>query len=99
MLKLLHPGLHLKRWFGVLVVGLVVISLGIGYALTEVYRSAVAPDWVQTVTLQFLPLLVRAALFLTFGGLLCVWAMRGLYRALNDVVPAQGHQNQSLLDR
>jgi uncharacterized cofD-like protein len=99
MLKLLHPGLHLKRWFGVLVAGLVVISLGIGYALTELYRSAVVPDWVSIATLQFLPLLVRAALFLAFGGLLCLWAFRGLYRALNDAVPTAGHQSQSLLDR
>jgi len=33
MLKLLRPGLHVKRWFGVLLLGMVVISLGIGFAL------------------------------------------------------------------
>jgi uncharacterized cofD-like protein len=99
VLKLLHPGLHLKRWFGVLLVGLVVISLGIGYALTELYRSAVAPDWVAIATLQFLPLLVRAALFLALGGILCVLGFRGLYRALSDAVPTAGHPSQSLLER
>src|SRR6266508_902299 len=99
MLKLLYPGLHVKRWFGVLLAGLVVISLGIGYALTELYRTAVVPDWVSLATLQFLPLLVRAALFLVLGTLLCLLGFRGLYRALNDAVPTTGHQSQSLLDR
>jgi uncharacterized cofD-like protein len=99
MLKLLHPGLHLKRWLLVLVAGLVVFSLGIGYALTELYRSAAAPDWVTTATLQFLPLLVRSALFLALGSILCVLGLRGLYRSLAAAVPTTGNPNQSLLER
>ncbi|MDQ3810811.1 MAG: YvcK family protein [Chloroflexota bacterium] len=99
MRKLLRPGLHIKRWFAVLLVGLVITSLGVGYALTDAYRSAVAPAWVATATLQFLPLLVRAVLFLVVGGILCLLGLRGLYRALSDVVPSAGSQNQSLLER
>jgi uncharacterized cofD-like protein len=99
VLKLLYPGMRLKRWFGVLLVGLVIISLGIGYALTELYRSAVAPDWVTVATLQWLPLLVRAALFLALGGIVCLFGLRGLYRSLADAVPASGRQSQSLLER
>ena len=56
VLKLLRPGMYVKRWFLVLLVGMVVVSLGIGFALTEAYRSAVAPGWVGFITLQFLPL-------------------------------------------
>src|SRR6266511_825157 len=99
MLKLLHPGLHLKRWLLVLLAGMVLISLGLGPALTELYRSAVAPDSVTPATLQFWPLLVRAALFLALGAILCVLAVRGLYRALAAVVPTGSNANQSLLER
>jgi uncharacterized cofD-like protein len=99
VLKLLHPGLHLKRWFGVLLAGMVVISLGIGFAVTELYRTVTVPDWFTIITLQFLPLLVRAALFLILGGLLCWLGFRGLYRALSDAVPSAGHPSQSLIDR
>ena len=35
------PGLHVKRWLVLLMVGMVLISLGIGYALANVYRSGV----------------------------------------------------------
>src|SRR6266851_2262744 len=97
VLKLLRPGMYVKRWFLVLLAGMVVVSLGLGFALTEAYRSAVAPAWVGFVTLQFLPLLVRAALFLALGGALCAVGFVRLYRSLGDVLPPSS--NQSLLER
>ncbi len=96
MLKLLRPGLHVKRWFLVLLLGMVVVSLGIAFALTEAYRTASVPDWVSVATLQFLPLLVRASICLLLGGALCVFGVVGLYRSLADVLPAN---SQSLIDR
>src|SRR5262249_48182103 len=95
MRKLLRPGLHVKRWLGVLLVGMVVLSLGIGYAATELYRTVDVPGWVGIITLQFLPLIVRAILFLAVGTGLCVYGVFGLYRSLNAVLPS----NQSLLER
>jgi uncharacterized cofD-like protein len=95
MRKLLTPGMHVKRWFGVLLAGLVVLSLGVGYALTELYRSVDVPGWVGIATLQFVPLLLRATLFVLLGAALCGIAVLGLYRSLADVMPA----NQSLLER
>jgi uncharacterized cofD-like protein len=97
LLKLLRPGLQMKRWFLVLLGGMVLVSLGLGYLVTVVYRSAVAPEWVGLVTLQFLPLLVRAALFLIVGGGLCAIGIRRMYRSLADVLPP--YSNQSLLER
>ena len=97
MRKLLRPGLHLKRWFGVLLLGMVFVCLGIAYVLTEMYRSAALPEWVGVATLQFLPLLVRGGLFLLLGGALCGYGFLGLYRALAWVLPA--NSNQSLLER
>jgi uncharacterized cofD-like protein len=96
MLKLLRPGLNVKRWFLVLLLGMVVVSLGLGFGITGVYRIAVVPDWVTILTLQFLPLWVRAAICLVVGGALCVVGFTGLYRSLADVMPAS---SQSLIDR
>jgi uncharacterized cofD-like protein len=97
VLKLLRPGLFVKRWFLVLLAGMVLVSLGLGFALTELYRSAVAPGWVGVATLQFWPLLVRAGLFLVLGGGLCAVGFVRLYRSLGDVMPP--YSNQSLLER
>jgi len=96
MLKLLRPGLHVKRWFLVLLVGMVVVSLGIAFALTDAYRTAVVPSWVSAATLQFMPLLMRAAIFLVLGAGLCVIGVLGLYRSLAAVLPAN---SPSLLER
>jgi uncharacterized cofD-like protein len=96
MLKLLRPGLNVKRWFLVLLAGMVVLSLGIAFAVTDAYRTVTAPGWVTLATLQFLPLLVRAAIFVVIGGALCWIGVRGLYRTLNDILPAN---SQSLIDR
>ena len=44
------------------------MALAAGYVLRDVYSAQVRfPDWVQTVTLQFLPRTIRALLFTTIG--------------------------------
>jgi uncharacterized cofD-like protein len=96
MRKLLRPGLNVKRWFLVLIAGLVVLSLGIAFAITDVYRTVSVPGWVTQATLQFLPLLARAAIFLMIGGVLSGVGVVGLYRSLTDVLPGN---SQSLIDR
>jgi uncharacterized cofD-like protein len=96
MWKLLRPGLNVKRWFLVLLAGMVILSLGIAFAITDAYRNAVAPAWVTIATLQFLPLLVRAGIFLLVGGSISVIGVLGLYRSLNDVLPSN---SQNLIDR
>jgi uncharacterized cofD-like protein len=96
MRKLLRPGLNVKRWFLVLIAGLVVLSLGIAFAITDVYRTVPVPGWVTLATLQVLPLLARAAIFLAIGGILSGVGVVGLYRSLTDVLPGN---SQSLIDR
>jgi uncharacterized cofD-like protein len=96
MWKLLRPGLNVKRWFLVLLAGMVILSLGVGFAVTEAYRNAVVPEWVTIATLQFLPLLVRAAICLVVGGAISLIGVLGLYRSLNDVLPSN---SQNLIDR
>src|SRR5438094_9338516 len=57
------PGLHVKRWLVLLMVGMVLISLGIGYVLANVYRSGVRlPQIFYYLTLQFLPRYIMVAL-------------------------------------
>ena len=66
------PGLHVKRWLLLLFASIVVLSLGFGYILRDLYRGGVTfPAWVQVATLQFLPYVARALIFFAVGlGLL-----------------------------
>ena len=72
------PGLHVKRWLVLLMVGMVLISLGIGYALANVYRSGFAlPHIFYYLTLQFWPRYVRGALFGALGLTIILYASNG----------------------
>lgn len=66
------PDKHPRRWLVLLGLGLVVGALGIDYLLVDLYRTVRFPGWavpwVQAVTLQFLPRLLRGAVFLLAGA-------------------------------
>src|SRR5467141_1602452 len=77
------PGLHVKRWLVLLMVGMVLISLGIGYALANVYRSGVRlPAIFYYLTLQFLPRYVRGGLFAALGLSIILFALYKLTQSV-----------------
>jgi len=86
VLKLLYPGMHLKRWVLVLMIGLLILILGAAYVLVEIYRSAPLPEEAFWVTLQFLPRFIRALLFVAAGVGLIGWALWKLNRSLIDAL-------------
>ena len=92
VLKLLYPGMHLKRWILVLMVGLLMLVLGAAYVLVEIYRTAPLPEEAFWVTLQFLPRPMRAVLVALAGAGLIAWAGWKLNRSLIDAV-APGHSD------
>ena len=63
----LVPGLHVKRWVGLTMLGIACVGLGISYALREFYLHARLPAFTYGLTLQFLPRWVRALLFAAVG--------------------------------
>lgn len=98
LLVLLQPGLRLKRWLLLLVVGLVLVALGIGYVLTGLYRAGTYPSWVPQLTLQMLPQWARALLFLVLGLGVTGAALVGLYRSAADALLPSGPNAPSLLE-
>src|SRR5438270_12129152 len=77
------PGLHVKRWLGLLILGMVIISLGIGYALRNVYSSGIRfPGITYYLTLQFIPYFVRAALFGILGVSVILFALYTLTQSV-----------------
>jgi uncharacterized cofD-like protein len=61
-LKWLYPGLGVKRWLLLLSVGLIVIGVGLGYLLRDLYGTWAFPLAFHYLTLQFIPYSVRALL-------------------------------------
>ncbi len=91
------PGLGVKRWLLLMLIGLATLGLGIGYVQVQVYRQADVPEVFYYLTLQFVPRIGRAILFLAFGiGAFVVGLVR-FNATLLDV--ARGTDRQPLIDK
>ena len=93
------PGLHIKRWLLLLFASIVILSLGFGYVLRDVYRSDVRfPEWVQLATLQFLPYVVRALIFSVIGvGLLLLSTWKLGESLLGPFLLGRANQDRGLV--
>ena len=79
------PGIGVKRWFLVLLVGITFIGTGTALFLLDVYRTAPDTWWlpiITTVALQNLPRVVRVAIFGTLGLGFITLGIWGLNRSL-----------------
>ena len=75
----LRPGLGIKRWLVILALGVGLLSLGGAFAFREFYPL---PQFFYFLTLQFLPRLLRAAVFLLIGIGFIGWGLWGFNRAI-----------------
>ena len=90
ILKWLYPGMKIKRWLAMMILGLVMMSLGLAYILVQVYRVQPFPDYVAALTLQFLDRPVRGILFISAGAAMLLVAFWKLNESLlSAVLPGQ----------
>ncbi|MBI2906504.1 MAG: YvcK family protein [Chloroflexi bacterium] len=92
-LKWLYPGMHIKRWLALLMVGIVIIALGFAYILRQIYNTYTFPDFVWYITLQFIPRYYRGALFAVVGVAAIVIAGWRFYRSLVSALLPNGRDD------
>jgi conserved hypothetical protein, cofD-related len=91
------PGLRVKRWFLLMLIGVTMLGLGIGFVLVEIYREAPLPAIFYYLTLQFIPRWGRALLLGTLG--LGAFLL-GLYRLNRTLVESvRGHDTQPIVKK
>ena len=93
LVKLLYPGMHIKRWLILLLVGVTFVSLGIAYLLVQIYRTQTFPEYVGTLTLQFIGRTERGLLFVAFGVGISVVALLELGRSMLAPFLTAGREN------
>lgn len=85
----LRPGMLIKRWVGLLILSITLISLALAMALAWLYRNVAFPtattDLVRVATLQFIPHPYREVVILAVGMLMLFFAAKGLSDSL--IVP------------
>ncbi len=99
--KWLYPGMHVKRWIVLLMVGFMAFALACAMFLAWIYRTIAVPepftDPVQALTLQFIPHPFREVLVGTFGLTLTVMAICKFYSSLMEVV-SEPRKRERLVD-
>ena len=78
---LLRPGIGLKRWMGLLIVGFGLFGLGVGFALAEPLTPKVIP-LIRSATLGGISPIIRGTVFMVLGALLAGLALFQTYRLL-----------------
>ena len=82
VLRWFEPGLGLKRWLALMVLGTALIGLGLAILLLDIYRAHPDSPWLAVLSLRALPRWVRALLFGGSGVFLLVLAVVKLNRSL-----------------
>ena len=99
--KWLYPGMHVKRWIVLLMVGFMAFALACAMFLAWIYRTIDVPepftDPVQAATLQFIPHPFREVLVGAFGLTLTVLAICKFYSSLMEVV-SEPRKRERLVD-
>ena len=96
-LRWLIPGLHVKRWLLLMLIGLALLGLGIGYVQVQIYRQTDVPEIFYYLTLQFMDRWVRALLV---GGTGVLAFGVGFYYFNRTIVQTvRGNDNQPILDK
>lgn len=93
LLKWLYPGMRIKRWLFLLILGLVSLSLGFAYILVQIYRTQPFPEYVSSLTLQFIDRPIRGIIFMIIGAVVAVGALWKLNDSLLSAVMPDGHNN------
>ena len=81
-LRWLVPGIGIKRWIGLLLLGGTLIGLGLINLLLDLDRAGVAPPVLEVLTLRFIPRLGRAALLGLLGLAAMLVAVTRIIRVL-----------------
>ena len=82
----LIPGLGVKRWLVLVLLGITLFGIGLAILILDVYRTAPDTWWlpiISTASLRFLPRLLRA---LIFGGLGALLILRGMWGLNNSLI-------------
>ena len=84
-LRWLVPGLGVKRWLLLLLLGITLIGVGLAILILDIYRTAPDTWWlpiISTASLRFLPRLLRSVVFGSLGIAMIIAGIWGINRSL-----------------
>ena len=87
VLRLLKPGIRIKRWVILWILGISFLSIGIGYFATRIDPSS---------SFDFLPWHLEGVILLFAGCLIIATSIFGLYKTISILIPTLGNISDAL---
>src|SRR3990170_7696142 len=98
-LKWFYPGMHIKRWLLLTVIGVAIMTFGLSYVVREAYLTGFTwPGPMYYLTLQFIPRYVRGAMFMVGAGGLILFSIWKLNQSLISVLAPNRNPSESLVN-
>jgi uncharacterized cofD-like protein len=98
-IRWLVPGLGIKRWLALILLGITLLGIGMGILLLDIYRNSPDTWWLPAITylsLRFLPRMVR---FLIFAGIGVGFVLTGLWGVNRTLIIPFLRPGQKLVDQ
>ena len=98
-LKWFYPGMHIKRWIALTIIGVAIMTFGLSYLVREAYLTGFTfPGFMYYVTLQFISRYVRGAMFMIGAAGLILFSIWKLNQSLISVLVPNRNPEESLVN-
>src|SRR3990170_407789 len=97
--KWFYPGMHIKRWLGLVIIGVAIMTFGLSYVVREAYLEGLRlPGFMYWVTLQFIPRYIRGVMFMSGAVSLILFSIWKLNQSIISVLAPHRDSNESLVN-
>jgi uncharacterized cofD-like protein len=97
-LRWLIPGIGVKRWVVVVLLGTTLLGVGLGVLLLEIYRTAPDTWWLPLLSIVSLRALIRPLRVLIFGGIGLGLVLLGIWGINRSLMAPYRHSGKPVLD-
>jgi uncharacterized cofD-like protein len=98
-LKWFYPGMHIKRWLALTIIGVAMMTFGLSYIVREAYLTGFTlPDFMYYVTFQFIPRYVRGAAYMGLALGLILFSVYKLNESLISVLAPNRDRTESIVN-
>ena len=98
-LKWFYPGMHIKRWLALIIIGVAMMTFGLSYLVREAYLEGLRlPDFMYYITLQFIPRYVRGAMYMSAAVGLILYGILKLNQSLISALAPNRDSTESLVN-
>jgi uncharacterized cofD-like protein len=98
-LKWFYPGMHIKRWLALIVIGVAIMTFGFSYIVREAYLEGLRlPEFMYWLTLQFIPRYVRGTMYMLGALGLILFSIWKLNQSLISVLAPNRQPTESLVN-